>query len=121
MEVELLLSQQIFPTIVQVTADKPFTKLEVKKGTVNGFRGYGYVVELCPTSLNPAKIKVTQHPTNVTACVGAIGKRFTAKAKVEGVAATESMSYTWQQTKTPAIESSWVTAVAPSPNGSVKG
>ena len=113
-------STKYFQAIVQVTADKPFTKLEVKKGTVNGFRGYGYVVELCPTSLNPAKIKVIQHPTNVTACVGAIGKRFTAKAKVEGVAATESMSYTWQQTKTPAIESSWVTAVAPSPNGSVK-
>ena len=113
-------STKYFQAIVQVTADKPFTKLEVKKGTVNGFRGYGYVVELCPTSLNPAKIKVTQHPTNVTACVGATGKRFTAKAKIEGVEATESMSYKWQQTKTPAVESSWVTAVAPSPNGSVK-
>ena len=113
-------STKYFQAIVQVTADKPFTKLEVKKGTVNGFLGYGYMVELCPTSLNPAKIKVTQHPTNVTACVGATGKRFTAKAKIEGVEATESMSYKWQQTKTPAVESSWVTAVAPSANGSVK-
>ena len=113
-------STKYFQAIVQVTADKPFTKLEVKKGTVNGFRGYGYMVELCPTSLNPAKIRVTQHPTNVIACEGATGKRFTAKAKIEGVEATESMSYKWQQTKTPAVESSWVTAVAPSPNGSVK-
>ena len=113
-------STKYFQAIVQVTADKPFTKLEVKKGTVKGFQGYGYVVELCPTSLNPAKIKVTQHPTNVTACVGATGKRFTAKAKIEGIAATESMSYTWQQTKTPAVASSWVTAVAPSPSGSVR-
>ena len=113
-------STKYFQAIVQVTADKPFTKLEVKKGTVKGFQGYGYVVELCPTSLNPAKIKVTQNPTNVTACVGATGKRFTAKAKIEGIAATESMSYTWQQTKTPAVASSWVTAVAPSPSGSVR-
>ena len=113
-------STKYFQAIVQVTADKPFTKLEVNKGTVKGFQGYGYVVELCPTSLNPAKIKVTQNPTNVTACVGATGKRFTAKAKIEGIAATESMSYTWQQTKTPAVASSWVTAVAPLPSGSVK-
>ena len=80
----------------------------------------GYFVELCPTSLNSAKIKVTQDPTEITTCVGATGKRFTARAKIDGVAATESMSYIWQQTKTPTVESSWVTAVAPSPGGSVK-
>ena len=113
-------SEKYFQAIVQVTADKPFTKLEIKKGTVNGFGGHGYLVELCPTSLNPAKIKVTQNPTEITACVGATGKRFTARAKIDGVAATESMSYIWQQTKTPTVESSWVTAMAPSPGGSVK-
>ena len=113
-------SEKYFQAIVQVTADKPFTKLEIKKGTVNGFGGHGYLVELCPTSLNPAKIKVTQNPTEITACVGATGKRFTARAKIDGVAATESMSYIWQQTKTPTVESSWVTALAPSPSGSVK-
>jgi len=80
----------------------------------------GYFVELCPTSLNSAKIKVTQDPTEMTACVGATGKRFTAKAKIDGVAATESMSYIWQQTTTPTVESSWITAVASSPGGSVK-
>ena len=80
----------------------------------------GYFVELCPTSLNSAKIKVTQDPTEITTCVGATGKRFTARAKIDGVAATESMSYIWQQTTTPTVESSWVTAVAPSPGGSVK-
>ena len=113
-------SEKYFQAIVQVTADKPFTKLEIKKGTVNGFGGHGYLVELCPTSLNPAKIKVTQNPTEITTCVGATGKRFTARAKIDGVAATESMSYIWQQTTTPTVESSWVTAVAPSPSGSVK-
>jgi len=113
-------SEKYFQAIVQVTADKPFTKLEIKKGTVNGFGGQGYLVELCPTSLNPAKIKVTQDPTEMTACVGATGKRFTARAKIDGVAATESMSYIWQQTKTPTVESSWITAMAPSPSGSVK-
>ena len=113
-------STKYFQAIVQVTADKPFTKLEVKKGTVKGFQGYGYLVELCPTSLNPAKIKVTQNPTEITTCVGATGKRFTARAKIDGVAATESMSYIWQQTETPTVESSWITAVAPSPGGSVK-
>ena len=113
-------SEKYFQAIVQVTADKPFTKLEIKKGTVNGFGGHGYLVELCPTSLNPAKIKVTQNPTEITTCVGATGKRFTARAKIDGVAATESMSYIWQQTKTPTVESSWVTAVASSPSGSVK-
>ena len=113
-------SEKYFQAIVQVTADKPFTKLEIKKGTVNGFGGHGYLVELCPTSLNSAKIKVTQDPTEITTCVGATGKRFTARAKIDGVAATESMSYIWQQTTTPTVESSWVTAVAPSPGGSVK-
>ena len=113
-------SEKYFQAIVQVTADKPFTKLEIKKGTVNGFGGHGYLVELCPTSLNPAKIKVTQNPTEITTCVGATGKRFTARAKIDGVAATESMSYIWQQTETPTVESSWITAVAPSPGGSVK-
>jgi len=113
-------SEKYFQAIVQVTADKPFTKLEIKKGTVNGFGGHGYLVELCPTSLNPAKIKVTQNPTEITTCVGATGKRFTARAKIDGVAATESMSYIWQQTTTPTVESSWATAVAPSPGGSVK-
>ena len=113
-------SEKYFQAIVQVTADKPFTKLDIKKGTVNGFGGHGYLVELCPTSLNPAKIKVTQNPTEITACVGATGKRFTARAKIDGVAATESMSYIWQQTETPTVESSWVTALAPSPSGSVK-
>ena len=113
-------SEKYFQAIVQVTADKPFTKLEIKKGTVNGFGGHGYLVELCPTSLNPAKIKVTQNPTEITTCVGATGKRFTARAKIDGVAATESMSYIWQQTTTPTVESSWITAVATSPSGSVK-
>ena len=80
----------------------------------------GYFVELCPTSLNSAKIKVTQDPTEITTCVGATGKRFTARAKIDGVAATESMNYIWQQTTTPTVESSWVTAVASSPGGSVK-
>ena len=109
-----------FQAIVQVTADKPFTKLIISKGEPDAFRAGGYLVELCPTSLNPAKIKVTQNPTDITTCVGATGKRFTARAKIEGVAATESMSYIWQQTKTPTLESSWATAVAPSPGGSVK-
>ena len=80
----------------------------------------GYFVELCPTSLNSAKIKVTQDPTEITTCVGATGKRFTARAKIDGVVATESMNYIWQQTTTPTIASSWITAVAPSPGGSVK-
>jgi len=62
----------------------------------------GYFVELCPTSLNSAKIKVTQDPTEITTCVGATGKRFTARAKIAGG------------------EASGVTAGAPSPGGSVK-
>ena len=109
-----------FQAIVQVTADKPFTKLIISKGEPNAFKAGGYLVELCPTSVNPAKIKVTQNPTEMTACVGATGKRFTARAKIDGVAATESMSYIWQQSRTPNVSGSWVTAVASSPGGSVK-
>ncbi|EJU27546.1 gliding motility-associated C-terminal domain-containing protein [Capnocytophaga sp. CM59] len=108
-----------FQAIVKVSADKPFTKLIISGGTTS-FQAGGYLVELCPTSLNPAKIKVTQNPTEIATCVGATGKRFTARAKIDGVAATESMSYIWQQTKTPTVEASWVTAVASSPSGSVK-
>ena len=85
-----------FQAIVQVTADKPFTKLIISKGEPNAFRAGGYLVELCPSSVKPAKIKVTQNPAEMTACVGATGKRFTARAKIDGVAATESMSYIWQ-------------------------
>ena len=109
-----------FQAIVQVTADKPFTKLIISKGEPNAFKAGGYLVELCPSSVNPAKIKVTQNPTEMTACVGATGKRFTARAKIDGVAATESMSYIWQQSPTPNVSGSWVTAVASSPGGSVK-
>ena len=109
-----------FQAIVQVTADKPFTKLIISKGEPNAFRAGGYLVELCPSSVKPAKIKVTQNPAEMTACVGATGKRFTARAKIDGVAATESMSYIWQQSPTPNVSGSWVTAVASSPGGSVK-
>ena len=102
---------------ITLSSTLPFTEFTID---ALDSAGAGYFVELCPTSLNPAKIKVTQDPTEITTCVGATGKRFTARAKIDGVAATESMSYIWQQTTTPTVESSWITAVAPSPGGSVK-
>ena len=102
---------------ITLSSTLPFTEFTID---ALDSAGAGYFVELCPTSLNLAKIKVTQNPTEITTCVGATGKRFTARAKIDGVAATESMSYIWQQTKTPTVEASWVTAVAPSPGGSVK-
>ena len=106
---------------IRVESTGTFTELYVEDlwDTSTG-NGAGFLVELCPSSVKPAKIKVTQNPAEMTACVGATGKRFTARAKIDGVAATESMSYIWQQSPTPNVSGSWVTAVASSPGGSVK-
>ena len=102
---------------VKVSSSVPFTELTLNDpGSTAG----GYTVELCPGSIKPAVIKVTENPSELTACVGATGKYFTAKAKIDGVSATEDMSYKWEQSRTPNVPGSWVTAVAPSPGGSVK-
>ena len=106
---------------IRVESTGTFTELYVEDlwDTSTG-NGAGFLVELCPSSVKPAKIKVTQNPTEITACKGATGKYFTAKAKIDGVSATEDMSYKWEQSRTPNVLGSWVTAVAPSPSGSVK-
>ena len=102
---------------VRVSSSFPFTELTLNdRGSTSG----GYTVELCPGSIKPAKIKVTENPAELTACIGATGKYFTAKAKIDGVSATEDMSYKWQQSRTPNVPGSWVTALASSPNGSIK-
>ena len=106
-----------FQAIVQVSADKPFTKLVVSKVDANSFKAGGYLVELCPTSLNPAKIKVTQDPTNLSACAAQTSVSFTANAKIEGV--TGDLSVQWQRTKTPATETSWANATGTA-SGTVK-
>ena len=101
---------------VKVSSSVPFTELTLNDpGSTSG----GYTVELCPGSIKPAKIKVTENPAELTACKGATGKYFTAKAKIDGVSGTEDMSYKWQQSRTN-TPGSWVDAVATSPNGSIK-
>ena len=101
---------------VKVSSSVPFTELTLNDpGSTAG----GYTVELCPGSIKPAKIKVTENPAELTACIGATGKYFTAKAKIDGVSGTENMSYKWQQSRTN-TPGSWVDAIAPSPNGSIK-
>ena len=102
---------------VKVSSSVPFTELTLNDpGSTAG----GYTVELCPGSIKPAVIKVTENPAELTACVGATGKYFTAKAKIDGVSGIENMSYKWQQSPNPNVPGSWVAAVAPSPNGSIK-
>ena len=105
---------------IRVESTGTFTELYVEDlwDTSTG-NGAGFLVELCPSSVKPAKIKVTQNPTEITACKGATGKYFTAKAKIDGVSGTEDMSYKWQQSRTN-TPGSWVDAVATSPNGSIK-
>ena len=101
---------------VKVSSSVPFTELTLNDpGSTAG----GYTVELCPGSIKPAVIKVTENPSDLTACIGATGKSFTAKAKIEGLGANENMNYKWQQSRTN-TPGSWVDAVAPSPNGSIK-
>ena len=101
---------------VKVSSSVPFTELTLNDpGSTAG----GYTVELCPGSIKPAVIKVTENPSELTACIGATGKSFTAKAKIEGLGANENMNYKWQQSRTN-TPGSWVDAVAPSPNGSIK-
>ena len=102
---------------VKVSSSVPFTELTLNDpGSTAG----GYTVELCPGSIKPAVIKVTENPSELTACIGATGKSFTAKAKIEGLGANENMNYKWQQSRTPNTPGSWVDAVAPFPNGSIK-
>ena len=97
-----------FQAIVQVSADKPFTKLVVSKVDANSFKAGGYLVELCPTSVKLPKIAVTQDPAGQKACEAQTGISFTANAKMEGV--TGNLSVQWQRTKTPATETSWANA-----------
>ena len=97
-----------FQAIVQVSADKPFTKLIISKGEPNAFKAGGYLVELCPTSVKLSKIAVTQNPAGQKACAAQTGISFTANAKMEGV--TGDLSVQWQRTKTPATETSWANA-----------
>ena len=97
-----------FQAIVQVSADKPFTKLVVSRVDANSFKAGGYLVELCPTSVKLPKIAVTQDPAGQKACEAQTGISFTANAKMEGV--TGNLSVQWQRTKTPATETSWANA-----------
>ena len=97
-----------FQAMVQVSADKPFTKLVVSKVDANSFKAGGYLVELCPTSVKLPKIAVTQDPAGQKACDAQTGISFTANAKMEGV--TGDLSVQWQRTKTPATETSWANA-----------
>ena len=97
-----------FQAIVQVSADKPFTKLVVSKVDANSFKADGYSVELCPTSVKLPEIAVTQEPADKKACAAQTGISFTANAKMEGV--TGDLSVQWQRTKTPATETSWANA-----------
>ena len=97
-----------FQAIVQVSADKPFTKLVVSKVDANSFKADGYSVELCPTSVKLPEIAVTQDPAGQKACDAQTGITFTANAKMEGV--TGDLSVQWQRTKTPATETSWANA-----------
>ena len=97
-----------FQAMVQVSADKPFTKLVVSNVDANSFKAGGYLVELCPTSVKLPKIAVTQDPVGQKACDAQTGISFTANAKMEGV--TGDLSVQWQRTKTPATETSWANA-----------
>jgi len=106
-----------FQAMVQVSADKPFTKLVIYKGEANAFQAGGYLVELCPTSVKLPKIAVTQDPTNLSACAAQTSVSFTANAKMEGV--TGDLSVQWQRTKTPATETSWANATGTA-SGTVK-
>ena len=102
------LPQTYFQAMVQVSADKPFTKLVVSRVDANSFKAGGYLVELCPSSIKLPKIAVTQDPTEQKVCEGQTGVTFTANAKMEN--ATGNLNVQWQRTKTPATETSWANA-----------
>ena len=98
---------------VLVTSSKPFTELVLKVRNNIGRSLYGYTVELCPLSLRPAAIDISAQPQALSACVGQAGKTLSATAQLTG-ATTGDLSYVWQQSETPMLESSWTTAVAAS-------
>ncbi|ERI61267.1 hypothetical protein HMPREF1551_02736 [Capnocytophaga sp. oral taxon 863 str. F0517] len=98
---------------VLVTSSKPFTELVLKVRNNIGRSLYGYTVELCPLSLRPAAIDISAQPQALSACVGQAGETLSATAQLTG-ATTGDLSYVWQQSETPMLESSWTTAVAAS-------
>ena len=71
-----------FQAMVQVSADKPFTKLVIYKGEANAFQAGGYLVELCPTSVKLPEIAVTQEPADKKACAAQTGISFNANVKM---------------------------------------
>ncbi|AVM50135.1 gliding motility-associated C-terminal domain-containing protein [Capnocytophaga sp. oral taxon 878] len=77
---------------IRVTSATPFTELRVKDiGTVSS----GVLVELCPSSINPAEtISITTQPQNQTICDNATAI-FTSKAQLKD--ATGNINYKWQQ------------------------
>ena len=91
---------------IRVTATKPIESIEVVDiNTAPGVPS-GTLVEICPSSVKPAKLKVTSQPTPLTACTGS-NHTLKAVAEVEGLSASESITYKWQKSSTPSNASSW--------------
>ena len=101
---------------IRVTATKPIESIEVVDiNTAPGVPS-GTLVEICPSSVKPAKLKVTSQPTPLTACTGS-NHTLKAVAEVEGLSASESITYKWQKSSTPSNASSWTDV--PSATGTI--
>ena len=79
---------------VTIRSNKPFKTLTI---TDPGSTGGGYVVELCPASIQEATVTITQEPRSIVACVGSNDAKFDLKAALPGATPNANVSYRLEQ------------------------
>ena len=79
---------------VTIRSNKPFRTLTI---TDPGSTGGGYVVELCPASIQEATVTITQEPRSIVACVGSNDAKFDLKAALPGATPNANVSYRLEQ------------------------
>ena len=101
---------------IKISSSTPFSEITLYNDSYN--TDQGYLFELCPSSIQPATMEVTQQPTAQNTCLGATNTKFKAKVNLPNLP-SQNINYTWQQSSTPDDESSWVTVTEGTPTGTV--
>ena len=100
---------------VTIRSNKPFKTLTI---TDPGSTGGGYVVELCPASIQEATVTITQEPRSIVACVGSNDAKFDLKAALPGATPNANVSYRLEQSDDGSTGWTIANATAQIPTGS---